>query len=136
MSGPRIWRKYSKKLENKSLFFSHVLSAVAEMLEFNEKDKDSCGTAHIAGHSATLDNITAADGITLAHNNLTYVQQLFATNELTGNLDPNQDAAFPEQLQRDHPWLVEKCRNLRQKLKDKGWVGNRTIGNFCRTLEG
>jgi hypothetical protein len=35
MGGPRIWKKYSRKLENKSLFFSQVFLAVAEMLEFN-----------------------------------------------------------------------------------------------------
>jgi hypothetical protein len=69
-------KKYSRKLENKFPFFSQVFLAVAEMLEFNEKDKDSCGAAHIAGHSASLDlyNITAADGITLTHYNFTHVQ--------------------------------------------------------------
>ncbi len=50
MGGPRIWKKDSKKLENKSFFFLQVFWA-----EFNEKDKDSCGTAHIAGHLASLD---------------------------------------------------------------------------------
>ncbi len=55
MGGPRIWKKDSKKLGNKSSFFLQVFSAVAEILKFNEKDKDSCGTAHIAGHSASLD---------------------------------------------------------------------------------
>jgi hypothetical protein len=67
MGGLRIWKKFSRKLENKSLFFLQVFLAVAEMLEFNEKNKDSYCTAHIAGHSASLElyNITASDGITL-----------------------------------------------------------------------
>jgi hypothetical protein len=62
-------------------------------------------------HSATqsLYNISAAGGITLAHYILTYVQQRFAVSELTGNADANQDASFPEQLQLDHPWLVENA---------------------------
>jgi hypothetical protein len=138
MGGPRIWKKYSKKLENKSPFFSQVLLAMAEMLELNEKDKNSWGTANIAGHSSmsSLYEISAADGITLAHYNLTQVQQLFATHELTGTIDINQNATYPEQLQLGHPWIIEKCKNLRVQLKNMGRHGCRTMGNFFQNMGG
>ena len=138
MSGPKIWKKYSKKLENKSPFFSQVLLAMAEMLELNEKDKDSWGTANIAGHSSmhTLYDISAADGITLAHYNFTHVLQLFGTQELTGTIDLNQNATYPEQLQLNHPWITEKCKNLRIQIKNLGRNGCSIMGNFFQNMGG
>ncbi len=78
------------------------------MVELDENGKVTWGTAHFAGHSVihSLHNISAADRVTLAHYNLSHVQQLFARNDLTRNIDVNQNATYPEQPQLNHSWLL------------------------------
>jgi hypothetical protein len=31
---------------------------------------------------------------------------------------------------------MDKCKSLRQKLKEKGWIGKRRIGNFFQCIGG
>jgi hypothetical protein len=58
--------------------------AMANFLQLNEQHEQNWTTAYIAGHPATRDlfQVSAADGITLAHYNITYVDQLFCRNDL------------------------------------------------------
>jgi hypothetical protein len=51
-----------------------------------------------------------------AHYNFTHVQQLFATIDLTRNMDVNQNGTYPEQLQLNYPWLNEKFKHLRRQI--------------------
>jgi hypothetical protein len=78
--------------------------------------------------------ISAADGITLAHYGITYVKQLFGVNEMNGNIDINQNADYPMQLQTNHPWLIEKCKNLRAQVKNKGFRECKTTGTFFQNV--
>ncbi len=78
--------------------------------------------------------ITAADEITLAMYSLTHVGQLWGRDDITGRMDRNTDAWYPEGMAINHGPLIDKCKNLRQKLQ--GWCGTGVIvlGAFSQIM--
>jgi hypothetical protein len=52
------------------------------------------------------------------------------------NIDVNQNAMYPDQIQLNHPWLIEKCRNIRMQIKNIGHVRCRKMENFFQNTGG
>ncbi len=87
-------------------------------MQLNEQHKQNWTTAYIAGHSVIHDlfQISEADGITLAHYNITYIYQLFCRNDLNGGYHPDQDVEYLQRQCQEYTGLVHKCKNLRDNL--------------------
>ena len=136
IAGPKIWIRNGNKLKIRSPYFSQLCMAMANFMQLNEQHKQNWTTAYIAGHSATHDlfQISAADGITLDHYNITYVYQLFRRNDLNGGFHPDQDAEYPERLCQEHAGLVQKCKNLRDNLRRNARSGCGALGGFLQTV--
>jgi hypothetical protein len=134
IGGPRIWNKIGNRMQERSPYFAKMCKAMADMLKLNEKSKDSWATANIAGHSEMQDlyRITAADGITLATHGFTHVGQLWGKNDMTGRLDRNMDTRYPEDLEMNHRPLVDKCKNLRNRLQGRCVTGTIVLGAFSQ----
>ena len=54
VAGPKIWIKVGNKMQEKSLYFTGMCKAMANLLELNEKSKDGWATASIAGHLSLI----------------------------------------------------------------------------------
>ena len=135
VAGPKIWLKVGNKMQEKSLYFSGMCKAIANMLELNEKSKDGWASASIAGHGAIQDifRITAADGITLETFGLTYVGQLWGKDDITGRIDGSADVRYPDNMSLNHGGLITKCKNLRHNLRRNMNAGTVLIGSFSQT---
>ena len=88
------------------------------MHKLNDTNKDSWTSAPIAGHSLAnpIFAINAAEGVTLVHFGLHYVEQLFPNNDLTGRLIMDQDADLGVRLGLANVALHNKCKNLRMAI--------------------
>jgi hypothetical protein len=77
--------------------------------------------------------ITGADDIMLATYGLTQVGQLWGKDDITGRVSSNVNAQYPEDMRTNHSYLIDKCNNLRHRLK--GWNVYRynSNGHFLTT---
>ena len=116
--GQGVWQSLISRVNRRSPFFTQLCKAMAKMHQLNDKNRDSWTCAPIAGHSLAnqIFAITAAEGVTLAHLGLNYVEQLFPKNDLTGRLIMDQDADLGVRLGPANIALHNKCKNLRMAI--------------------
>jgi len=121
IGGQQIWNNAANKIKRYSPFLSHAMHSFASLTKLNEGSREWL-SASIAGHgSAThMGGISEGEGFTLLGYGFTHVGQLFATNNLTGQINTAEDTTYPDLLAQRHPWTIIKCKALRRELAGRG----------------
>ncbi len=118
--GYQCWKALQNRCKNKAHYLSFMAGSMAKLHYMNENSAGKL-SAMIAGNSnITLNSsITIIESITLQHHGITFCNQLFGINELTGRIDLATDREYPVALTERHKRTVEKCKQLRVKLASK-----------------
>jgi hypothetical protein len=115
--GPGQWLLMCTRLQSKNKMFAQAFHAVAKLLTIYKTTKDSPHNAAIIGHTqmSKLFSLNSAGIVLLQERDMIVVSQLFATNDLTGMLDGQENEILINRIQH-YPFLTHKLQFLRFQL--------------------